>query len=91
MAPQTDSIDASFWKAYGAAIKSAAGNIAVNDTTSFYLSTKAQIGPPAGDNIAQSFTNQGLYNIGDNYLPPDELFYSPSILNSYIDQLHSLV
>lgn len=79
--------DALFWKAYGAAIQKAVGNVTVNDTTSFYLSTDSQRGPPGGDNVSADFTNEGIFNIGDNLLPPDQLFYSPSSENSYIRHL----
>lgn len=85
--PSSDAADALFWKAYGAAIQKAVGQSTVNDTTSFYLSTTSQRGPPGGDNIAPSFTNEGLFNLGNNLLPPDQLFYSPSSMNSYIQQL----
>jgi len=86
-----DAADAIFWKAYGAAIKSTIGNVTINDKTSFYLSTKAQAGPPGGDNISENYTNEGLFQLGNNLLPPDQLFYSPSTMNSYIDQLQTQV
>jgi hypothetical protein len=89
MSSAADRADAIFWKAYGAAIKKAVGQVTINDTTSFYLSTKAQGGPPGGDNISPNYTNEGLFQLGDNLLPPDQLFYSPSSLNSYIDQLQT--
>lgn len=87
--PKTDSADSLFWKVYGQAILTAVGNFKVNDTTSFYLSTNGQRGPPGGDGIGDAFTNEGLYNIGNNLLPPDQLFYSPSTMNSYIRQLQT--
>lgn len=89
MSPSSDAADAHFWKAYGSAIKKAVGDATVNDKTAFYLSTKSQRGPPGGNGIAESFTNEGLSNIGNNLLPPDQLFYSPSTENSYIRQLQT--
>ncbi|CZT00242.1 uncharacterized protein RAG0_08343 [Rhynchosporium agropyri] len=84
-----DAADAVFWKAYGTAIKRTIGQITINEKTAFYLATKAQAGPPGGDGIFPSFTNEGLFQLGNNLLPPDQLFYSPSTLNSYIGQLQT--
>lgn len=82
-----DKADATFWKAYAAAIKRSVGQVTVNDETSFYLATKAQRGPPGGDGISERFTNEGIYQLGNNLLPADQLFYNPSTKASYIDQL----
>lgn len=82
-----DKADAIFWKAYAAAIKKSVGEIIINDETSFYLGAKAQRGPPGGDHISERYTNEGIYQVGNNLLPADQLFYTPSTKASYIDQL----
>ena len=88
MAP--DKADKIFWLAYAAAIKQNVG-AEVGKTNAFYLASKAQRGPPGGDNISEAYTNEGLHQIGNNLLPADNIFYNPSTSNSYIEQLQTYV
>ncbi|KAI1828052.1 hypothetical protein F4861DRAFT_241146 [Xylaria intraflava] len=87
MAAVAEDPNALFWKAYAAAIMERAGKINIGDTNAFYLATSAQRGPPGGDGISQKYTNEGIFQLGDNLLPADQLFYSPSSENSYIQSL----
>jgi hypothetical protein len=55
--------------------------------------TKAQRGPPAGpaNLIDPMYANLGIYEIGDNLLWADNLFYVPSEQNSYARSLLTCV
>lgn len=77
-----------FWLAYCDAIKSQIGGD-VGEKTSIWYSTVAQRGPPAGPSnfIDPIYTNMGIYDIGDNLLWADNLFYVPSEQNSYARSL----
>lgn len=58
-----------------------------DDNSAFFIGSTAQRGPPAGDNIPESYTNQGLYSIANNLLNDTSIFYTPAATNSYIDAL----
>lgn len=44
----------------------------------FFLANEVQKAPLAGDNIPEEYTNLGLFQIGNNLLATDNVYYSPS-------------
>ncbi|POS78922.1 hypothetical protein DHEL01_v202692 [Diaporthe helianthi] len=78
-----------FWLQYGQAIKRKLG--ADLGDKLFFLSTETQKGPPAGKAIPIEYTNQGLYNIGNNLLSIENVFFSPSALHGYHQALETLL
>lgn len=56
-------------------------------TEILFLATEAQKGPPAGDDVPDEYTYQGLFDIGNNLLATDNLFYNPSALHGYDEAL----
>ncbi|KAK7697310.1 hypothetical protein SLS64_013658 [Diaporthe eres] len=70
-----------FWLQYGDAIRQKVG-VGSGDKL-FFLANEAQKGPLAGNNIPDEYTYQGLYNIGNNLLSTDNVFYSPSALHGF--------
>lgn len=87
---QSDKVDYLFWLEFAKAIRSAA-QIMPDDNSAFFIGSTAQRGPPAGDNIPESYTNQGLYSIANNLLNDTSIFYTPAATNSYIDALSKYV
>ena len=83
---QSDKVDYLFWLEFAKAVRSAA-QIMPDDNSAFFIGSTAQRGPPAGDNIPESYTNQGLYSIANNLLNDTSIFYTPAATNSYIDAL----
>ena len=77
-----------FWLNYGDAVRAKAG-VNLGSTGVFFLATEAQKGPPAGDDVPDEYTYQGLYDIGNNLLATDNLFYNPSALHGYDEALDS--
>ena len=77
-----------FWLYYGQAIIEKAG-ANFGPSGAFFLATEAQKGPLAGDSIPPEYTNQGLYDVGNNLLAIDNLFYNPSALHGYVDALNT--
>jgi len=84
--PAIDRADELFWLGYCKSIKEQLGT-KFGDSSAIFYCTRTQRGPPAGDSIDPAYTNTGLYNIGDNLLAADNLFYVPSAQNSYINFL----
>lgn len=82
----SDKINQLFWLYYGQAIKDKAG-ANFGKTGAFFLATEAQKGPVAGDYIPDEYTYQGLYDIGNNLLATDNLFYNPSALHGYYEAI----
>ncbi|KLO80595.1 Uncharacterized protein LW93_2934 [Fusarium fujikuroi] len=80
--------DKFFWLAYCKAVQQLIGNKPGKDSAIFFA-TKAQKGPPASALIPAEYTNNGLYQIGDNLLSADNMFYIPSAQNSYIRSLQN--
>jgi hypothetical protein len=76
------SSDKNHWLAYCKAIKAAVGVDPGSDHALFFAG-KAQKGPLASALIPEVFTNAGIFNIGDNLLPHDSMFYVPSSQHSY--------
>ncbi|KXH43604.1 hypothetical protein CNYM01_02743 [Colletotrichum nymphaeae SA-01] len=70
-----------FWLQYGDAIRQKVG-VGSGDKI-FFLATETQKGPLAGNNIPDAYTAQGLYNLGNNLLSTNNVFYSPSALHGY--------
>ncbi|KAI8194769.1 hypothetical protein KHU50_011450 [Colletotrichum sp. SAR 10_65] len=70
-----------FWLQYGEAIRQKVG-VGSGDKI-FFLATEAQKGPLAGSNVPDAYTSQGLYNLGNNLLSTNNVFYSPSALHGY--------
>lgn len=70
-----------FWLQYGEAIRQKVG-VGSGDKI-FFLATEAQKGPLAGSNAPDAYTSQGLYNLGNNLLSTNNVFYSPSALHGY--------
>ncbi|KAI4637822.1 hypothetical protein J4E83_000640 [Alternaria metachromatica] len=79
-----DQANKSFWLAYCDAIKSQLGD-KTGEHTSYFFSTRAQRGPPAGPAslIDPMYANMGIYEIGDSQLYTDNLFYAPTKSKSY--------
>ncbi|KAH7082500.1 hypothetical protein FB567DRAFT_594973 [Paraphoma chrysanthemicola] len=78
--------DKLFWLAYCDLIKKQVG-VDLGAKSAIFYCTRTQRGPPAGDSIAAEYTNTGLFDLGDNLLQADNLFYVPSAQNSYIRSL----
>jgi hypothetical protein len=83
---QSDKVDYLFWLELAKAIRTAA-LIMPDDNSAFFIGSTAQRGPPAGDNIPESYTNQGIYEIANNLLNDTSIFYTPDATHSYIDSL----
>ncbi|KAF4781569.1 hypothetical protein HER10_EVM0000358 [Colletotrichum scovillei] len=83
-----DASDKSFWLAYCKAIQQAIGPNPGSDSAIFFA-TKAQKGPAASPLIPPEYTNFGIYNLADNLLSANNLFYVPSTQNSYIRSLRN--
>lgn len=78
--PTQQDYDKAIWLAYCDAIKGGSwGN-----NTAVFFATEGQIGPAAGKDIDEAYSNQGYYQLGDNLLKGDSLFYTPSQANSFI-------
>ncbi|KAI4692137.1 uncharacterized protein J4E84_003105 [Alternaria hordeiaustralica] len=79
-----DQANKSFWLAYCDAIKTQLGD-KTGEHTSYFFSTRAQRGPPAGPEslIHPMYANMGIYEIGDSQLYTDNLFYAPTKSKSY--------
>ena len=84
----SDKINQLFWLNYGQAVKDKAG-ANLGSSGVFFLATEAQKGPLAGDDIPDEYTYQGLYEIGNNLLATDNLFYNPSALHGYHEALET--
>lgn len=81
-----EKINQLFWLNYAQAIKDKAGaNFGKSGV--FFLASEAQKGPVAGSNIPDEYTQQGLYDIANNLLATDDLFYRPSALHGYAEAL----
>ena len=74
-----------FWLEFANAIRSVSG-VQPSDNTAFFIGSTAQTGPLAGDNIADAYTNQGIFQLGNNLLNDSSIFYSPGDYG-YIDAL----
>lgn len=83
---QQDKVDTLFWLEFANAIRTGA-QLQPSDRTAFFIGSTAQRGPLAGDNIAETYTNQGLYDLANNLLDDTSIFYSPSAQNGYVDAL----
>ncbi|KAL2673947.1 hypothetical protein Neosp_012393 [[Neocosmospora] mangrovei] len=71
-----------FWLEYGEQIKNKVPG-ACQFGRIFFLANEAQKGPPAGTYIPYEYTNKGLYDLGNNLLATDNIFYSPSALHGF--------
>lgn len=83
--PQQNKVDFLFWLEFANAIRSLSG-VQPSDNTAFFIGSTAQTGPLAGDNIADDYTNQGIFQLGNNLLNDSSIFYSPGDYG-YIDAL----
>ena len=83
--PQQNKVDFLFWLEFANAIRSLSG-AQPSDNTAFFIGSTAQTGPLAGDNIADAYTNQGIFQLGNNLLNDSSIFYSPGD-TGYIDAL----
>ncbi|KAK8065119.1 hypothetical protein PG997_011866 [Apiospora hydei] len=81
-----DKINKLFWLNYAQAIKAKA-DVNLGASSALLLPNKVQNGPVAGDGIPDEDTNQGLYDISNNLLAADDLFYNPSPQHGYIQAL----
>lgn len=86
MSASADKINQLFWLNYAQAIKDKA-TANFGPSGAFFVASEAQKGPIAGDNIPDEYTYQGLYDIGNNLLADDNLFYNPSALHGYAKAL----
>lgn len=73
---QSDKVDYLFWLEFAKAIRSAA-SIMPDDNSAFFIGSTALRGPPAGDNIPESYTNQGIYDIANSLRNDTSIFYTP--------------
>jgi hypothetical protein len=83
--PQSNKVDFLFWLEFANAVRTAAG-IKTGDTTAFFVGSDAATGPLAGDNIDQSFTNEGIYQIANTLLADNSIYYQPGTVG-YVDAL----
>lgn len=83
--PQQNKVDFLFWLEFANAIRTAAG-IKTGDSTAFFVGGDAQTGPLAGDNIDQTFTNEGIYQIANMLLSDSSIYYEPGTIG-YVDAL----
>ncbi|EME46423.1 hypothetical protein DOTSEDRAFT_70430 [Dothistroma septosporum NZE10] len=89
-----DTVSELFWVNYAEAIREAAG-IEIGDNNAFFVGTQAEKGPLAGSYVPDSYTNQGLYQIGNNLLNTSTMFYTPGdyshgyvqALSNYLDNV----
>ncbi|KAK1446567.1 hypothetical protein CCUS01_12315 [Colletotrichum cuscutae] len=77
----SDEVSQLFCIQYGDAIRQEVG--VGSDNKIFFLATEAQEGPLAGNNVPDAYTARGLYNVGNNLLSTNSVFYSPSALHGY--------
>jgi hypothetical protein len=70
-----------FWLQYGDAIRNKVG--AGGGDRIFFLASEAQKGPVAGSYIPDAYTAQGIYNIANNLLATNNVYYSPSAQHGY--------
>ncbi|KAF4974303.1 hypothetical protein FZEAL_8777 [Fusarium zealandicum] len=85
----SDEINELFWLQYGDAIRREVG--VGSDDNLFFLASEAQRGPLAGNNIPDRYTHQGLYNIGNNLLSTNNVFFNPSSTHGYDQALGSFL
>ncbi|RSL44901.1 hypothetical protein CEP53_011018 [Fusarium sp. AF-6] len=71
-----------FWLEYGKAIKGKVPG-AGEGSKIFFLANEAQKGPPAGTYVPDEYTAKGLYDLGNNLLATDNIYYSPSALHGF--------
>jgi hypothetical protein len=83
--PQSNKVDFLFWLEFANAIRTAAG-VKTGDTAAFFVGGDAQTGPLAGDNIDQTFTNEGIYQIANQLLSDNSIYYQPGAIG-YVDAL----
>lgn len=86
----SDKINDLFWLNYAQAIKDKA-KADFGDSGVFFIGSEVQKGPVAGDGIPDEYTNQGLYNVANNLLASDSLFYNPSAQHGFAQALQLLV
>ncbi|KAF2761537.1 hypothetical protein EJ05DRAFT_482408 [Pseudovirgaria hyperparasitica] len=79
-----------FWLNYGQAIKDKAG-ANFGSTGVFFLASETQKGPLAGNDVLDVYTNRGIYDVGNNLLATDNLFYTPSSLHGYVEALSTFL
>lgn len=70
------------WLEYGKQIKNKVPG-AGQDGKIFFLANEAQRGPPAGTYIPNEYTAKGLYDISNNLLATNNIYYSPSALHGF--------
>ena len=83
--PQSNKVDFLFWLEFANAIRTAA-EVNTGDNTAFFVGGDASTGPLAGDNIDQTFTNQGIYQIANMLLSDTSIYYQPGTIG-YVDAL----
>ncbi|KAK3658403.1 hypothetical protein LTR56_001814 [Elasticomyces elasticus] len=83
---QKNKVDFLFWLEFADAIRTAA-EIQPSNNTAIFIGRTAQTGPLAGDNIADGYTNQGIFQLANNLLNDTSIFYAPSADYGYIDAL----
>ncbi|KAK7921661.1 hypothetical protein PG985_009683 [Apiospora marii] len=87
MSSSADKINELFWLNYAQKIQEKAG-ANLGQGSAFFVASETQQGPPGGDDIPDAYTNQGLYDICNNLLAADDLFYTPSAQHGYIQALN---
>ena len=73
------------WLEFANAVRTAAG-VKAGDSTAFFVGSDAATGPLAGDNIDQTFTNEGIYQIANTLLSDNSIYYQPGTIG-YVDAL----
>ena len=87
MSSSVDKADKLFWLAFCQLVKKQIGTD-LGSTAAVFYCTESQRGPPTGDKgFDPAYTNAGIYAMANNLLQADNLFYVPSLQNSYIKSL----
>ncbi|RTE80740.1 hypothetical protein BHE90_004788 [Fusarium euwallaceae] len=81
MAP-TDRTSELFWLEYGEQIKNKVLR-AGQGRKIFFLANEAQNAPPVGTHIPNEYKAKGLYELSNNLLATDSIFYSPSASHGF--------
>ncbi|RSL66499.1 hypothetical protein CEP54_003658 [Fusarium duplospermum] len=80
MAP-SDRTSELFWLEYGEQIKNRIPR--VGQGKMFFLADEAQKAPPVGTHIPNEYKAKGLYDLSNNLLATDSIYYSPSASHGF--------
>ncbi|RSL70395.1 hypothetical protein CEP51_012201 [Fusarium floridanum] len=78
----SDRISELFWLEYGEQIRNKIPR-AGQGSKIFFLANEAQKAPPAGTYIPNEYKSKGLYDLSNNLLATDSIYYSPSASHGF--------